>query len=874
MKGLRMRRLALLLVVLMGMAMPTQAVLKEQDLARTLGVLRVELEYSYKEQKSFLLRYEQMSASQHTQLVNYMKKSEQIALILYSQKTDFTFDVAYACQQATDLYKALNKNNLPYEQIRARMELEVARYDSLISSLKSLPPAIGKSRKTMNTTDSLVAEVGVADMSEPYVLTAEELEDRAKCVEYATALRDDLKGLIESITKDNRYYTRVSEQVEKLNNYAQERYVILRKSIFVNGGQNYFQILSQLPLYLQMTKRDFADKYLPLPADGRASEWRGPVVLGVSVFMLFYIFLATLLSNVLMRGLPWLVRKLMPKRSARWHAHVTERVIDDEELKRKRRSITLAVGVALFAIAIMVIRQFMYRNLFIMAADLMINLAWLMEAIIVSLLIRLKGKQLRNGFNIYMPFITMAFLVIVFRIVLIPNNIVNLIYPPILLLFVFWQLSAQRKNRDRLPLSDNMYSGISLLAMVVGCILSWIGFTMLAVQIMIWWMFQLAFIQSITCCYDIMKMYEERILIKKVKRLRVNVDMEHRQIVKQMKKGDFFTTTWVFDFIRMTIIPVLVVLSVLLSIYFAIGMFEMSSIVEYVFFHNFLDVQDTIQLSLFKLCLVLACFFFFSYINYAIRSYYHHWYHKAKKNAGNYNETLTRNVIAIIVWGAYALFILSLLQVPKSGISIVTAGLATGMGFAMKDLLENFFYGISLMTGRLRVGDYIECDGVQGRVESITYQSTSIITFDGSVMAFLNSALFNKNFKNLTRNHSYELQKIPVGVAYGTDVEFVRSKLVAALDQLRTKTPDGRDIVNPDQPITVAFSGFGDNSVDLVVKTWVLVDQKTNILAAANEIIYNTLNENHIEIPFPQRDVYIRQFNCGEHAFAQEKNAD
>ena len=180
------------------------------------------------------------------------------------------------------------------------------------------------------------------------------------------------------------------------------------------------------------------------------------------------------------------------------------------------------------------------------------------------------------------------------------------------------------------------------------------------------------------------------------------------------------------------------VLSVLLSIYLAVNMFEMSSIVEYVFFYNFLDVPDVIQLSLFKLCLAVACFFLFRFFNYAIRSYYLHWYKKAKKDTRNFNETLSRNVIAIIFWGAYFLFTLSLLQVPKSGISIVTAGLATGMGFAMKDLLENFFYGISLMTGRLRVGDYIECDGIQGRVESIAYQSTSIVTLDGSVMAFLN----------------------------------------------------------------------------------------------------------------------------------------
>ena len=118
---------------------------------------------------------------------------------------------------------------------------------------------------------------------------------------------------------------------------------------------------------------------------------------------------------------------------------------------------------------------------------------------------------------------------------------------------------------------------------------------------------------------------------------------------------------------------------------------------------------------------------------------------------------------------------------------MILAGLVTGMGFAMKDLLENFFYGISLMTGRLKVGDFIECDGIQGKVDSIGYQSTQILTLDGAIIAFLNSALFNKNFKNLTKNHEYEMVKIPVGIAYGSNVEEVRRILTEALEPLCKK---------------------------------------------------------------------------------------
>jgi small-conductance mechanosensitive channel len=223
------------------------------------------------------------------------------------------------------------------------------------------------------------------------------------------------------------------------------------------------------------------------------------------------------------------------------------------------------------------------------------------------------------------------------------------------------------------------------------------------------------------------------------------------------------------------------------------------------------------------------------------------------------NLTLARNVIGILCWGIYFIIVLVILDVPKQGISIVGAGLATGLGFAMQSILENFFYGISLMTGRVHVGDFIECDGIAGKVESITYQSTQIVTADGCVIAFLNSALFSKNFKNMTRNHRYELIKIPVGVAYGSNVDEVRRMLIEALLPVcREKNAEGQSITNVDeQPLRVTFVDFGESSVNLAVCIWMLVEEKVLFTGRVKEIIYNTLNEHHIEIPFPQRDVHI-----------------
>jgi len=255
---------------------------------------------------------------------------------------------------------------------------------------------------------------------------------------------------------------------------------------------------------------------------------------------------------------------------------------------------------------------------------------------------------------------------------------------------------------------------------------------------------------------------------------------------------------------------------------------------------------------------VTSMFFLFRYLNYLIKALYHKYRKPKVMVNGKPNFTLANNIIAICVWGLYFIISIKMLKIPSTAISVISAGLATGVGFAMKDLLENFFYGISLMTGRVRVGDFIECDGIRGKVESITYQSTQIVTADGCVIAFLNSSLFNKNFKNITKNHSYEMVKVPVGIAYGANVEQVREMLIAAVKSLETKNAEGRDIIHTKKPISVVFDEFGDNSVNLFVTYWVLVEEKFGMTGKVKEAIYNTLNAHNIEIPFPQRDVYIR----------------
>lgn len=856
-----MKKFLLIVILFFVTYFQAFAVLKEKDLSQTLGVLRAELELAYNEQKTMMARYEKRNIEQHANLVKMMQHSNQIALMLYSQNSDFTFDMAYACQAATEQYKNLKSRNMPYNKMIERMNAEIEKYDALIQTLQNLPPRLLPNGELSNAPDSvkmLLPKV-VLDTAQKtlYSLDQKGLEDREACVEFATAIRDNYVKLLENIILDQEHYEIVTRRVEKLNSYANSIYEKIQNNIFKNGSGNYFQTLKRFRMHIFLAKKDVDDKYKPL---NQRSEWRGPVIYGVSFFMLFYIVIASFLSYVIML---W----LLPKR---WREKFSD--------TNRRPFVTVACGVAIFAISISIALIFVKQNFVIMAIRLMIFFAWLLEVILLSLLIRLNDRQIRAGVRSYMPFIFMAFLVIIFRIILIPNNLVNLIYPPILLIFTIWQFILMKRKVEKLPDSDLVYTLVSLIVMILSCVASWLGFVLMAVQIMIWWMIQLAAIQTITCFYDLAKMYESRQLTKKIadkKDININNSTDlHKQFKKlqpKMMKGEYIAQTWFYDFLFKALLPILAVLSVPASVYWAAGIFEMTAVCKKIFLYVFINKPGVIQLSLFKLCLVLELFFLFRYINYASKAFYQMLKKRKKKDPLRQgNTTLWNNVISIVVWGIYVVSAFLILEVPSSGVSIVMAGLATGLGFAMKDLLENFVYGISLMTGRLRVGDYIECEGVQGKVESINYQSTQIVTLDGSVIAFQNATLFSKNFKNLTRNHGYVLVKVPVGVAYGVNIEKVRKMLLDSLKTIANKNQSGKDIVDPKQGFSVVFDDFGDSSVDLFVVFWVLVEEKASFIARVKELIYNTLNSNGIEIPYPQRDIYVRHVEMPE-SFQRKK---
>ena len=774
-----------MLVLALMIVLPSHAVLKEKNIENTLSLLRLELT-NYRtelERQSGLMKAQQEQVMMN--MISVMNRSRQNSLMLYSQKNGFIFDLTYACHEATEQYQEFQKNVKPFRQYLNTADVEISRYDSLINELGTM----GK-----------------------YGLSEKAKVDRNVCITLAINIRHTLNDNRVQMRDYIKIYNQTEERLKYLNTYANTRYKDIQQSIFSNRGDNYVNILKNIGHNVVETSETVSEKYKPQKKV--KSDWDSRIMLGLLIILAIGTGISLLINFVVIR---WIARRLT--RYSRFEKY-------KDWLEEKITCINLAMSVATFAIILGVVRIIVEQNFIIMASGLLINYTWLMEVILLSIMLRLDGDKIKSGFKLYSPIMVIGFLVIAFRIALVPNALVSLVFPPILAVSIFWQWNAIRKHQQNTEMSDRYYSYASLAVFIFSTISSWVGYTLLAVEILIWWVMQLTCILTITFMQGWLKTYSK------------NKKMDEKPI----------TQTWIFNFIYKVIMPVLGVLSVMISIYWAADVFNLSD-TTWKIFSNYYINEDGLRASIITIALAAILYFLFAYLNKTIMALlYIHFENTDHKTAAT-RFVMAKNVIQVVVWGIWLLIVLGLFKVNNTWLVVVSGGLSTGIGFAMKDIIENIYYGISLMTGRIKVGDLIECDGIRGSVSSINYTSTMVNTTDGSVIAFQNSQLFTKNYKNLTRNHGYELDVIVIGVAYGSNAAQVKALLTETVSKL-----DCRD---KKKDVNVVFSNFGADSIDFKVLVWVPVMTRTYADGEIKEAIYNCLNENNIEIPFPQRDIHI-----------------
>lgn len=783
------KRLYIIILLMVAFVLPSNAVLKEANLDTTLYMLRTELTNYHinLEKRNQAAKAQQLAVIQ--ELISIVKQADQNSIMLYSQRNGYIFDMTYACHEATEQFKKFKSKAVPFRQMIKKNNVEVARFDSLINYLYGMNTMFLSEEAQVNRNVDLTLAVNI----------------RRQLVEKQKQLQTYVQA-----------YDRTDRKLQALNDYANRRYKDIQNSIFNNRDDNYLRILRNFSMNYKETKTSVTEKYKSVP--GMMSQWDVRIIFILFGIIVFWGLISIFLNLFTIRIV---ITQLMK------HGMFENR---KESFMAKRPCLIMAMTVVTFAFILGIVRMAVTQNFVIMASQLLVEYSWLVGVILVSILLRVDNDKIKNTFRIYSPLMLVGFIVIVFRIILIPNDLVNLIFPPVLLLCTLWQWNVIGRKHNQVLRTDKTYAFISLAVFGVSTIFAWTGFTLLAVQLIIWWTMQLTCVLTITCCEGWLSVY-----------------------AKRKKLADkAITDKWLYRFIYKVLLPISGVLSFIISIYWAADVFNMSDTTWEIFNKDYIKTSN-FTASLFSISEVACLYFLFNYINITSVDFMRHHFEKADPASAASKIVMFKNVMQVIIWGIWLLIALNVFQVGKSWLLAIFAGLSTGLGFASKDILENIYYGISLMMGRVKVGDYIICDGTRGKVSSISYTSTMLEATDGSVIAFQNSQLFSKNYKNMTKNHGYELDILEVGIAYGSNVKEVKQILIDALMKL--------DCIYQDNGVKVLLKSFDDSCITLKIVVWVNVLTQAIDDATIMECIYDTLNDHNIEIPFPQREITIKQVN-------------
>lgn len=213
-------------------------------------------------------------------------------------------------------------------------------------------------------------------------------------------------------------------------------------------------------------------------------------------------------------------------------------------------------------------------------------------------------------------------------------------------------------------------------------------------------------------------------------------------------------------------------------------------------------------------------------------------------------ETITR----MISYSLTLIGLMILLQtagIDLSSLTVLAGVLGIGIGFGLQNLASNFISGLAILIEQpIKVGDFIEVDGLSGTVEKISIRSTVVRTNDSQFVIVPNNRFIEKNVINWSYQSPESRLHIPVGVAYGSNTGQVTEAL------LNVARKDSRILLYP--PPSVWFRGFGDNAYQFELLVWINRPQDAEpIKSALNFLIEQELHRQGIEIPFPQRDIYL-----------------
>ena len=231
------------------------------------------------------------------------------------------------------------------------------------------------------------------------------------------------------------------------------------------------------------------------------------------------------------------------------------------------------------------------------------------------------------------------------------------------------------------------------------------------------------------------------------------------------------------------------------------------------------------------------------------------WLKKSRMERGTREAMVT---ISGYVGVALAILVaLGVAGVQFTNLAIIAGALSVGIGFGLQNIVNNFVSGLILLFERpVKTGDWIMVGSTEGYVKRISIRSTLIQTFDRADVIVPNSELISGQVTNWMLYDPRGRIRVPVGVAYGSDTEKVKSILLAIAAEHPSVITDG-SMTEP----KVLFLSFGESSLDFELRAFIKnIDERLQVISDMNFAIDAAFRREGIEIPFPQRDLHVRDW--------------
>lgn len=826
---------------------------------RTLADIDYELQREVEITEQELTHYYTQYAKDYQKFKNELKRVNIIKLKFYSCDYDKAYDLCYILHEISYWYDIIEERSKPDESKTEMLNRKIKRLSMQLEALRRLRPSLPPIPEVADSigdyaNDSLLSRLysigqysgkNLGGLDDWYVLDEEDQEVRARCVKSGRRL---IKIYRLYLQKDSLLAENYKSLLNEFNKtYWESRYTFrfLQKDFFTKHDLPFLYLIANYDKIVHDYKNEV----------NRCGEWNKNHTNDI-----LWIIPVELLCGLLFAFIIYHLLLILCKKNNKWK----------DTLCRRKRLFISAINSFLW-LTFMVLNLIYLPVEFRLSSGVNILIYFLfIIAIQFSLIVLDKDSQMKWSVAMYMPIAVACLINMLLRLFFVSDAILNIVLCPTLFVILGWQFDSLRRGWNKVEKVDAMLCLGSCAVLLALFVASFFGFIYMAAGVLFWWQCMIMLFLYIYMAIVLVDRFGKTIIINRKRNYYAAIGY----VDANVEKSDLIQITWLYEFIRKALIPVMIVCALPFCIYLSMDFYNAGEWFTYELMKirtsvN-IDGAKYLELSWFNITMTFSLFFVFKYIVYFVSCIYRQIKTelvRRKRGLEHMDEemlnfSIGNNIISMFFWAFYITLICLLLHIPMKSLTFIFAGLATGVGFALKDVINNMFYGMQLMAGRLQVGDYVVCDGYRGAVKSISYQTTQMLTEEGAMVNFGNADLFSKNFQNLTRHNPYELSRVTFYVLYDADLKKVERIAKEATKELNSIDKLGRPLLSPINDVVVEFREMGTLSLEMAVKFGVLAEKRTAFLPVVRKAVFLKLDkENLLYTNVSVKDIYKKMID-------------